>query len=240
MGDTIFGDKYGGDHVRGDKIVNQNTGWQARRPVPRKVILVMSANPDRTRILRVDEERREIDRAVRHAQAGDRLAIHTADALRLDDLQQALLHHRPTIAHFSGHGDAFTGIAVTNDRGGVQPVPPAALSDLFGILRGGLRCVVLNACYTDEQARAIAAHVPCVVGMRSRVRDDTAIRFAAGFYEGIAHARSIRVAFELGRNRLDLHSQPDSDAPRLVATDGTADSPVIGTRSASVDDRRRS
>jgi len=226
MGDTVYGDKYGGDRVHGDKIVGREP---ERRPgrARRQVILLMSANPDRQQPLRLDEERREIDRAVTFAQAGDRLAVRTADAVRLDDLQSALLRHGPAIAHFSGHGSASAGILVTDDFGYARPVPPDALSDLFRILRGGLRCVVLNACFTDDQARAIAAHVPWVVGMRNRVMDDAAIRFAAGFYEGIAHARSIGVSFELGRNRLGLHGHADVDLPRLVAALGAVDGPVI-------------
>ncbi len=226
MGDTIYGNKYGGDHVEGDKIVNMRGDDRARRG-PRKVILLMSASQDLGQPLRLDEERREIDFAVTTAQAGDRLEIHTADALRLDDLQSSLLRYTPAIAHFSGHGSATDGIVVSDGLGGTRPVPPKALSGLFGILKSGLRCVVLNACFTEEQARAIAEHVPCVVGMRGRVLDDAAIRFAAGFYHGIAHARSIRESFQLGCNRLDLHGYPDSDTPRLIAAPGHADRPLI-------------
>lgn len=187
----------------------------------------MSANPDRQAPLRLDEERREIDRVVTYAQAGDRLAVRTADALRLDDLQPKLLHYRPVIAHFSGHGSASAGILLTDELRRARPVPPDALSDLFRILRGGLECVVLNACFTDEQAQAIAAHVPCVVGIGGRVHDDAAIRFAAGFYEGVAHAKSIRASFELGRNRLGLYGHTGADVLRFLAAPGAGDRPVI-------------
>jgi hypothetical protein len=224
VGDTVYGDKYGGDRVHGDKIVNPRGGGR-RRAERRKVILLMSANPV-GQPLQLDEERREIDRAVAYAQANDRLVVRTADAVRLDDLQSALLRYRPAIAHFSGHGLASAGILVADGFGGARPVPPEALSDLFMILRDGLRCVVLNACFTEEQAQAIAAHIPCVVGMRSRVLDGTAVRFAAGFYEGIAHARSVRASFELGRNRLIMHRHADADVPRLIATGDGADRPI--------------
>jgi hypothetical protein len=226
MGDTVYGDKYGGDRVHGTKFVGVEPGRRPRRPRP-QVILLMSANPDRRQPLRLDEERREIDRAVTYAQASDRLAVRTADAVRLDDLQAELLRHRPAIAHFSGHGSASTGILLTDDLGHARPVPPDALTELFRILRDGLRCVVLNACFTDEQAWAIAAHVPCVVGMRSRVLDDAAIRFSAGFYQGIAHAQSIRGSFDLACNRLSLHGHTDADVPRLIAAPGAVDRPVI-------------
>jgi hypothetical protein len=231
MAETIYGDVYGGDRVHGNKVVYHGIGdgsagrsGRANRP-ERRTILLMSANPSRVEPLRLDEERRAIDRAL--AVAHDRLVVQTADAVRLDDLQTALMRHKPVIAHFSGHGTASTGLVVTDDAGRARLVPPRALSDLFGILRHGLRCVVLNACFTREQAQAIAEHGPCVVGMHSRVLDDTAIRFAAGFYEGIAHANSIRVSFELARNRLRLHGHPDESAPVLVAVGGDAERAVI-------------
>ncbi len=226
MSDIVYGNKYLGDHIEGDKIVNMGGDGGARR-VPRKVILLMSANQDPEQPLRLGEERREIDLAIKTAQAADRLEIRSADAVRLDDLQSALLCYRPTIAHFSGHGQASTGIMVSDGFGLARPVPPGALSELFGILRSGLRCVVLTACFTEQQAQAIAQYVPCVVGMRGRVADDTAIRFSAGFYHGIAHARSIRESFELGCNRLELYGDLGNETPRLIAAARHAERPII-------------
>jgi hypothetical protein len=231
MGDTVYGDKvggdkFGGDQVHGDKYVGVELGKRPGR-TRRRVILLMSADPGR-QPLRLDEEHREIDNAVAHAQAGERLAVRTAAAMRVDDLHQALLRHRPTIAHFSGHGSGSSGILLTDDRGRARPVPPAALSALFGILDGGPQCVVLNACFTDEQARSIAAHVPCVIGMRGPVLDDAAIRFAAGFYRGIAYGRSVRESYRLGRNQLELRAHPDADVPQLLEKEpGAANRPVV-------------
>jgi hypothetical protein len=112
---------------------------------------------------------------------------------------RVLMRYQSIVAHFSGQGHPRDGIQVVDETGRPRSVPPHALSGLFGILSKGLRCVVLNACHTDEQAAAIAAHVPCVVGMRRQVLDDTAILFATGFYRGLADGKSIRTSFELGR-----------------------------------------
>jgi hypothetical protein len=224
MGDFVIGDKVHGDKVHGDKNVYAGRSEPPRRP---KVILMMSANADPQRPLSLDREHREIDSAIWNAQAGDRLEVRVADALRLDDLQSSLQRHQPVVAHFSGHGSAAYGIMVTGDSGRPHAVPPAALSDLFRILRQDLRCVVLNACFTDGQARAIAAYVPCVIGMRAGIRDDAAVGFAAAFYQGLAYGNTIRTAFELGCNRLQLHGHPDADRPQLVAAPGAAELRVI-------------
>lgn len=218
-GDFVVGDKYGGDRVHGDKIV-----WREAR---QKVVLMLSANPLTTQPLRLDEEHRAVDRAVADAQASALLEVRIADAVRLDDLPYALLRHRPAVVHFSGHGDPVRGIQVTDHRGLARDVPPDALRELFRILADGVECVVLNACFTEPQARAIASHIPCVVGMSRGVLDKSAIKFAAGFYQGIAYGRSIGTSFDLARNLLDLHGIPDSDVPRLIARPGAATRSVI-------------
>src|SRR4051794_6246601 len=165
MGDSIYsgGVKNGGDNIYGGSKYEIKVAPATTPVAPRsKVVLLLSANATAHAPLRLDEERRAIDRVVAQSRAAGRLEVRTADALRLDDLQEALLRHRPVIAHFSGHGHPADGIQVLDAAGYPCSVPPAALSDLFRILSAGLQCVVLNACHTDEQAAAIARHVPCV------------------------------------------------------------------------------
>lgn len=223
MGDIVFGNK-SGDTIHGDKNVHaarQPPGTSSGR---RGTILVLSANADGRQQLQLDRERRAIDHQLAHS----RLEVRTADAVRLDDLQQALMRHQPVIAHFSGHGHPRHGLQVVDELGLSRSVPPRALSELFAILGKGLRCVVLNACHTEAQAAAIAAHVPFVVGMRRQVLDDTAIMFATGFYRALAHGRTIAESFLLARNGLDLHGVPDSEVPRLIARPGAPDRPLTG------------
>jgi hypothetical protein len=238
MGDTVHGDKVKGDKVNGNKFV-VHQGRSGKKPIP---ILLMSANPYGTALLRIDEEHREIRRALQPAHK--RVSTPSASAVRLGDVQHELLQHGPAIVHFSGHGlpggasaggrgrdagpsghniDGSAGIVVLDDHGFPCAVPPDALTNLFGILNRALMCVFLNACFTDDQASAIARHVPCVVGMHSRVLDDTAIRFASGFYEGLAYGRTFRESFALGRAKLRMYGQPDDHTPVFIATDPAAD-----------------
>lgn len=238
MGDKVSGDKVSGDKVMGDKvsghkimrdrIVGDGALQSAPSPAPEPaVLLFLSANPSNTGHLQLDKERRRIDEAIQYAQAERRLALRTADAVRVADLQYALLRHRPAVAHFSGHGTRREGIHVLDDFDGAYPVPPEALSELFAILRNGPSCVVLNACLTHDQALAIAQHVPCVIGMDGSVADAAAICFAASFYQALAFGRSVREAFDLGRNRLKLERFPDAFRPVLVARPGVAERIVI-------------
>jgi hypothetical protein len=77
--------------------------------------------------------------------------------------------------------------------------------------------VVLNACYSDEQAAAIADVVDCVVGMSDQITDEASRQFSTAFYGGLGHGRTVQTAFELGCNRIELFNLPEAQKPVLVA-----------------------
>ena len=104
-----------------------------------------------------------------------------------------------------------------------------SLAALFTILKDNLRCVVLNACYSEVQARAIVEHIECVVGMSRAVTDAAAIDFAAAFYLGLGFGRSVQTAFDLGRNRIDPAGLNETDTPHLLALRGDPTAMVLVT-----------
>ena len=113
---------------------------------------------------------------------------------------------------------AETGaIILQDDRGRATPVPPQALTNVFALLKDNIRVVVLNACFSQPQAEAIAQHIDCVVGMSEEIGDTAARDFAAAFYGALAYGRSVKTAFELGRNQIDLAGLQDQDVPQLLA-----------------------
>ena len=104
-------------------------------------------------------------------------------------------------------------------------VPAGGLSDLFSVLKDNIRCVVLNACYTEGQATAIAQHIDCVVGMSRAFTDTAAISFATAFYRALGYGRDVETAFKLGCMQINLEDLGEQDAPRLLAE--TADAKRI-------------
>jgi len=186
------------------------------QPEPPIRILFLAANPIDTARLRLDEEAREIDEALREAEYRDRFEVKQQWAVRSDDLQKAFLRHRPNIVHFSGHGTQSSEIVLEDEKGMMRAVSPKALSGLFSEFKT-IRCVVLNACYSEQQAQAIAEHVDCVVGMTRAVEDAAAIQFATGFYRALGYGETVQTAFDLGRNQTVLEGLPAADTPHLVA-----------------------
>lgn len=227
----VFGDMVdiGGDH-NNTTIIRGSSRESPPQPVPkRRVILILAASPQGTASLRLDEEQRAIGRAIQEGTLRERLDLRVSPAARIEDLQHALLQHQPAVVHFSGHGSARNGIVFSDERGWPRPVPPRGLTALFGIpgIGDAISCVVLNACSTEEQARAIARHVPCVIGMSHRVPDETAIAFAEGFYRGVAFGHPVRTAFDLGVNAAVLNGLDGSDLPQLIADRDVAENLVI-------------
>jgi hypothetical protein len=185
-----------------------------------KTILFLASNPKDTHPLRLDEEMREIDEGLRRATRRDQFKLAQKWAVRADDLRRGLLDESPAIVHFSGHGSPTEGLVCENEAGRAEAVPPDALAELFGLCAGHVECVVLNACYTEDQATAIAQQIPYVVGMSKAIGDEAAIKFAVGFYDALGAGRSYEDAFKFGRNAINLRDIPEHLTPVLKAKCG--------------------
>ncbi|HMN27661.1 MAG TPA: CHAT domain-containing protein [Caldilineaceae bacterium] len=180
-------------------------------------ILFLAANPSEGTRLRLDQESRAIDQALRQAEFRDQFDLQQHWAVRVADLQALLLRHQPHIVHFSGHGSVTSEIILEDDKGHSHPVAISALRQLFSVLKDNIRCVVLNACFSKPQAEAIAQHIDCVIGMSQAIQDTAAVRFAASFYQALGFGRDLKTAFELGCLQIDLENIDEADIPQLLA-----------------------
>ncbi len=177
-------------------------------------ILILAANPKGSDRLRLDEEVREIKAALEQSQHRDEFAVIQEWAVRVDDLQKLLHNHAPQVVHFSGHGTGAEGLVLENELGREQPVSTQALAGLFKLFPT-VRCVCLNACYSEVQAKEICQYIDCVVGMNQAIGDKAAIQFAKGFYRALGAQRSFQDAYELGKNAIALQNIPDELIPVL-------------------------
>jgi len=202
-------------------------------------ILFLAANPLDTVRRRIDEEARAIDAALQIA-ANRNFAIHVHQAVRIDDLQELLLRYDPDIVHFSGHGSAESELILTSAGGGTVRVSDRALRDLFAILKGNIRCMVLNACYSEAQATALAQVIDCVVGIENLISDEAAQQFATAFYRALGYERSIGDAFQLGKVQVALAGLGEAEAFHLLKRTNEAERFVFagqprGLSASSVD-----
>lgn len=180
-----------------------------------KKILILSANPKDTARLRLDEEVREIEEGLRRSKCRDQFIIQSKWAVRLRDIRRLLLDYEPQILHFCGYGEE-DGLKVEDDNGNAIIVRQDALSGLFELFADQIECVLLNACYSAAQAKAINKHINYVIGMSQNVKYKTSIEFAVGFYDALGAGKSVQEAFKFGCNAIHLYNIPGHLVPILL------------------------
>jgi hypothetical protein len=188
-------------------------------PEPIK-ILFLASNPTDIGRIRVDKELREVDERISLGSHRDRFELIPHFAVRPRDLRRGLLKHQPHVLHFSGHGSTSAGIVLEDDDGKTRVVAAADLAVLLGILKDNLRVVVLNSCYSALQAGGITEAIDCAIGMNDKVGDQSAIIFAATFYESLAFGRSVEEAFHLAVSDLNTEGTGSGDIPTLLTKRG--------------------
>ncbi|MCP4105093.1 MAG: CHAT domain-containing protein [Desulfobacteraceae bacterium] len=201
------------------KEFSKNTSEQEQEKVfiaPTKIkILFLASNPTNTARLQLDEELKAINTNLKLAKERDNLEMKQEWAITTDTLMQAILDETPTIVHFSGHGEQ-EGIFLHNEIGKKKLVTTEALSNLFKLFKDTVKCVVLNSCYSGQQAQAIKLHIPYVIGMKAGIPDKAASSFSIGFYKAIGAGREIPFAFELGKTAIQLEGVSGDDIPVLL------------------------
>ncbi len=180
-----------------------------------KKILILSANPKNTTNLRLDEEVREIKNTLQLSPHRNEFEIITESAVQVDDLTRFLSQHQPTIVHFCGHGSGTDGLALEDNFGHQQLVSTQSLVKLFDLFQEEVECVLLNACYSKEQAAAIHQHIDCVVGMNQAIGDRAAIKFSVGFYTALFSERNYQDCFDMGCTAIDLQGIPEYATPQI-------------------------
>lgn len=176
-------------------------------------ILVLAANPRDTSRLRLDQEIREIESGLQRARKREDFILKQVWATRPIDVRRAVLDLKPSIIHFCGHGTGEDGIAFEDDLGNTKLVNAEALAGFFQLFADKLKCVVLNACYSEVQAETIAQHIQYVVGMKKAIGDATAIEFSVAFYDALGAGESVEFAYKLACNAIQWSGLPNYLTP---------------------------
>ncbi|NJR59874.1 MAG: CHAT domain-containing protein [Cyanobacteria bacterium CRU_2_1] len=182
----------------------------------KKTILFLAANPKNSTPLDLTREVKEVEEGLQRSQKRDKFLLEQVWAVTPGDVQRAMLDYKPQIVHFSGHGMGESGLVLENAAGQAQFVRSAALAGLFELFADKVECVVLNACYSEVQAVAIAHHIDYVVGMNQAVGDRAARVFAVGFYDALGAGESFDFAYRLGRNRIALEGIAEDLTPVIT------------------------
>ena len=165
-------------------------------------VLVMSSDPRDAHRLRLAEERRELEHALAQSRFRGSLELHDVGSCRVQDIAFALDRYDPNILHFSGHGDN-SALCFEDDKGEAIDVDKSALADLLGDQKS-LKLVIMNACYSSDQAQAIADAVGYAIGIEGSMLDTDSVAFSRAFYTALGNGRTFEEAFERARKIMAL------------------------------------
>ncbi len=202
-------------------------------------ILFLAANPVGSSQSHLEQEARDISDGLQRARHRDRFKFEQRWAVRSRDIQLALLECNPQIVHFAGHRkqnkileqkgtitqefatateteiEPEEGLVFEDDTGHIHLIPANALADLFKLFSDQVNCVLLNGCYTEDQAKVIAQHIPYVIGMKQSITDKAALDFALGFYDALGSGRSMEFAYNLGCSAIQMAGLSEHLTPIL-------------------------
>ena len=183
-------------------------------------ILFLSANPWTTSRILVDEEAREVFEKLQEGPYRERFELYKHEAIRPSDLQRFLMMYEPNIVHFSVHGSKGKRIILGGAPGRGKQVNCQGLVQMLGLYRNHLRLVVLNACYTKEQARALSEVIDYSIGTGRGIGDKGGVVFAGAFYRALGFGRNITDAFKSAKAELALTNVPRTRGIELFVRSG--------------------
>lgn len=138
--------------------------------------------------------------------------LQQRERISRDELIEALIRSQPHILHFSGHG--IDSQLIMRDEDGLSwALDKQILHDVLRVAGGMVKLIVFNACYLDSVAEKLSEIVDCVIGIPTSFDDQSAIKFAEGFYRGIFEGLNIGQAHEEALAQIKLSGLVGSNVP---------------------------
>jgi len=192
------------------KAMSQETSIQT--------VLVLAANPLQMRAIDLNEVVRVIQYGLQWPPGQRQFLVSSTWATYAHEVQRAMLDYQPTIVHFAGERILEDGLILADDQDQPHRLSPTALAELFRLFTDQVTCVVLHACYAEDQAQAIASQVAYVIGILPETQDCAIDAFMISFYDALRAGRSISDAYHFGCNAIQLSGIQETAYPLLIHT----------------------
>ena len=196
--------------------------------IPEKItVLFLASDPTKDDKLHLDEEVRAIHKKIMMSKYRDSIRFESWWAVRAEDILQALNETRPTIVHFSGHGDEKGNIVLMNPDGTPKYVSIDAMSTTISVFSDTVRLAVFNACYSESQAQKVVEKIEAAIGMKDSIYDDAAVTFSAHLYSAIGFGCSLKNSFEQAIAAIMLEGIPQENIPQLYCRDDANPNEIV-------------
>lgn len=208
-------------------------------------ILFLSSNPSNADRLELDREARTLQHAIEDAAPNEEatLRLTTRWAAEPLDLLREIRAVRPTVLHFAGYGARGTdvGIYLRDQSGEAKLVSAGALRDTIAAAGSSIRVIVLNACYTEQQAAGLLEieTLNCVIGVSGAISDREGRLFVLALYRTLAAGGSVHEAWTRAWTPLEAQGFPEPARPQLrVRADVDAQRVFVVSRGRTLEARR--
>lgn len=207
------------------KVVNPpKKGNYRERPPEGCMVLFLAANPKDSEMLSLTKEFNAVQDNCPHND--DVWKLKPRFDITPKEILPLLLppvQGKPAVAkilHFSGHGMGTDGLMLTDEEGYSQLVTTDSLATLLQNFSDSISCVVLNACYSEEQAKIIAQYIPNVIGTDNAIDDDKAIEFSEAFYLCLFRGETYENAFKMALAQVGIQNLSKGAQPILYRWSG--------------------
>ncbi len=203
----------------------------------KQTILFLAANPSKKAELNLRIEHSIISEELEDMEGFD---FESKFSVSIKEMNMEVVSTEPSILHFSGHGlsgnetDEDTinemGVTMTNDTGLVFHNDEKNGTDILSAVKCGrifhslktmvpaLKIVLLNACYSENQAIAISENDIYTIGMNNTIQNKVATAFSQGFYWRYAQSGDIISSVLFGKLQADteLLDRNDGNVDDLI------------------------
>ena len=90
-----------------------------------------------------------------------------------------------------------------------------------------IRLIFFNACFSQQEAKAVVEKVEAAIGMNTEIGDEAAIVFAAQFYSSIGFGLNLQQSFDQAKSALLLKGIPEADTPVLFVKEGLLAADIV-------------
>lgn len=168
-------------------------------------ILFLAASPNDQVKLELGLEAKKIEEEIIKSEFRDRINFVTKWCVSKKELLFAINQQKPDIIHFSGHSDTDCLVFQGADLK-AETLPYEILADIIKTSSMFLKVVVLNSCYSEQQANGLSKIIPASIGMSNSISDDAAIIFASQLYSSLGFGCSIENSFEQAKIAMHIEN----------------------------------
>lgn len=181
-------------------------------------ILILLSNPKDTDRLRINKECDDIRETLPSSSSPHLFQFELVLSTTIDKLFATISRVKPSIIHFSGHGSGTKRMILEDENGNSFELKASQFVTALRAkpIQEHLKLIVFNACYMETFAELSLKEVPCVIGTKDSIPDQTAIAFSKNFYFDLANGCSVKEAFDRSISLAEIKKLPKTDVPILL------------------------